>query len=155
MSFRITGLAPAAFRPLFDLSEADLADQGIRSYVADKPIGYPDRISLQDAAPGDRVLLVNYLYQPAPTPYRGTHAIYVNEASDAPFDAIDTVPPSLRPRLLSLRAFDAEHMMIDADIVEGADIEQLITRLLDNDRAAYVQVHFAKRGCFAARIDRA
>jgi hypothetical protein len=137
------------------MSEAELIQQGARSYVADKPIGFPDRISLKDAAPGNRVLLVNYIYQPANTPYRGTHAIYVNEAADKPFDAIDEVPSALRARLLSLRAFDADHMMIDADIIEGANIEQLIARQFREGRTAYLQAHFARQGCFAARIDRA
>ncbi|MFX8620538.1 hypothetical protein ABTM24_20200, partial [Acinetobacter baumannii] len=72
--FRIIGLSPDLFRPLFALSDEELAARSIRRMIADKPIGFPDRISLTDAAPGDRVLLLNYCYQPAATPYRGTHA---------------------------------------------------------------------------------
>lgn len=152
--FRITGLSPEPFRPLFDLTEDELAARSIRRMIADKPIGYPDRISLTDAAPGDRVLLLNYCYQPAATPYRGTHAIFVNEAAATPYDALDQVPPALRPRLLSLRAFDADDMMVEADLVEGADVERLIATQFDNPDVRYIQAHFAKRGCFAARIDR-
>lgn len=152
--FRITGLSPDPFRPLFALSDDELAARSIRRMTADKPIGFPDRVSLTDAAPGDRVLLLNYCYQPAATPYRGTHAIFVNEAASKPFDATDTIPPALRPRLLSLRAFDADDMMIDADITEGADVERLIAAQFDNPDVSYIQAHFAKRGCFAARIDR-
>ena len=155
MSFRISGLDPAPFRPLFDLTDAELAAQGGRRTLADRPVGFPDRVSLADAAVGDRLLLVNYVYQPAATPYRGTHAIYVNESAEVAFDAIDTVPPVFRTRLLSLRAFDADHMMIDADVVEGPEVEGLIERLFENDRALYLQAHFARPGCFAARIDRA
>jgi hypothetical protein len=155
MSFRISGLDPMLFRPLFALTDEELVERGGRRYVADQPVGFPDRVTLRDASVGDRVLLVNYLYQPAATPYRGTHAIYVNESASVPFDAVDDVPPALRSRLLSLRAFDADHMMIDADIVEGAVVEAMIARLFDNERTQYLQAHFARRGCFAARIDRA
>ena len=61
----------------------------------------------------------------------------------------------LRRRLLSVRAFDDAGMMLDADITEGTELEALIERLLANDAAAYLHVHFAKRGCYAARIERA
>lgn len=152
--FHIQGLDPATFRPLFALSDEVLAARGICTVIADADAGFPDRISLLDARAGDRLLLMNFCYQAAETPYRGTHAIYVNEATTKPFDAIDTVPACFRPRLLSLRAFDAGHMMIDADIVEGRDVEDLIAAQFANPEVAYIQAHFAKRGCFAARIDR-
>ncbi len=155
MSFRITGLDPAPFQHLFGLPEEGLAQHGAIRYIAEPGSGFPDRIELADAAVGQSVLLVNYLYQPAETPYRGSHAIFVREGAQTPFDAVDTIPQALRPRLLSLRAFDVDHMMIDADIVDGAEVEGLIERLFANPQTAYAQAHFARRGCFAARIDRA
>jgi hypothetical protein len=155
MSFRISGLDPAPFQHLFGLSEPALAYHGAIRYVADKPVGFPDRIELADAAVGQSVLLINYLFQPAETPYRGSHAIFVREGATKTFDAVDEVPPALRGRILSIRAFDTDHMMIDADIVDGSDAEALIDRLFASPNAAYLQAHFAKRGCFAARIDRA
>ncbi len=155
MSFRITGLPTDSFRPLFGLSDADLALRGAKRYVADKAPGFPDRVSLTDLAPGQPVLLVNYQHQPGDTPYRASHAIFVAE-NDAPaFDAVDQVPDVFRPRVLSLRAFDAADMMVDADLVDGSAVEGLIETLLANPDVAYIHAHFAKRGCFAARIERA
>jgi hypothetical protein len=61
----------------------------------------------------------------------------------------------MRRRLLSLRAFDEQGMMIDADVADGAQVEPLIERLLGDARTAYVHAHYARRGCFAARIERA
>ena len=58
-------------------------------------------------------------------------------------------------RTLSLRGFDAQHMMIEADLVEGADAAAMIERFFANGDVAYIQAHYARRGCFAARIDRA
>ena len=154
MSFRISGLDPAPFQHLFGLPEAALAYHGAIRYVADKPVGFPDRIELTDVGIGQSVLLLNYVFQPAETPYRGSHAIFVREGATKTYDAINAVPPALRARILSIRAFDTGHMMIDADIVDGSETETLIERLFDNPNAAYLQVHFAKRGCFAARVDR-
>ena len=154
MSFRIKGLSAETFRPLFGLTDAQLAEQGARRFVVDAAPGFPDRVSLTDLAPGDRVLLVNFEHQSGDTPYRASHAVYVREGDGPRFDKVNEVPPALRPRTLSLRAFAADHMMIDADLVEGTEVEGLIERLLANPKVAYVQAHFAKRGCFAARIER-
>ena len=155
MSFRIQGLSPEPFVPLFGLPEADLAARGVIRYVADRPLSFPDRVELRDAAPGETVLLVNHVSQPADTPYRATHAIFVREGATTTFDEIDVVPEVFRSRLLSLRAFDASGMMVDADVVEGGDVEGLIHRLLDDRRVETIHAHFAKRGCFAAQISRA
>ena len=155
MSFRILGLSPTPFQPLFGLSDAELAAHGARRCVVDSPVGYPDRIELRDAAVGETVLLLNHVHQPADTPYRAAHAIFVREGAQAAYDAIDQVPDALRRRPLSLRAFDAQHEMVDADLVEGAQCETLIARLLADPRVAYVQAHYARRGCYAARIERA
>ena len=154
MSFRITGLSPEPFRHLFGLPDAELCRLGARRYVVDAKPGFPDRIEVRDAEPGETVLLVNHTHQPADNPYRASHAICVREGATAPYDAVDEVPEVMRRRLLSLRAFDCDDLMIDADVVDGAEAERLIDRLFGDPRVAYIQAHYAKRGCFAARIDR-
>ncbi len=65
------------------------------------------------------------------------------------------MPEVLRSRTLSLRAFDAAGMMLDADLVEGRALEGAAERLLADPAVAYLHAHFAKPGCFACRIDRA
>jgi hypothetical protein len=155
MSFRIVGLSPAPFRHLFHRPDAELAGVGAVRCVTDSTPGYPDRIELRDAEPGETLLLVNWTHQPAPTPYRASHAIFVREGAERAFDRVDEVPGALRTRTMSLRAFDAAHMMVDAELVEGRDLEPAILRLLHDPRAAYLHAHFATRGCYAARIERA
>jgi hypothetical protein len=154
MSFRVTGLAPDLFRPYFAMSDAELARIGAVRLVADQP-GLPCRVSLAHAAVGDELLLLNYEHQPATTPYRARHAIYVSRSSRCAFDAVDQVPEVILARLVSVRAFDAAHMMIDADVVEGTQAAPLFRRLLADPRASYLQVHNAKRGCYSARVERA
>jgi hypothetical protein len=116
--------------------------------------GLPCRISLDDAKPGETLILVNYEHQSAPTPFRASHAIFVREGVE-PVAAVDEMPPALRRRLLALRAFDADGMMRAADIVEGAQARGLIEKLFENPEIAYLHAHYAKWGCYAARIDRA
>jgi hypothetical protein len=153
MNFRITGLNAAPFRQYFGMSEPELATHGVRRYTALTKPGFPDRIELRDAEPGETVLLLNYTHQPAATPYRASHAIYVLEGAGEPYDRVNEIPDALRVRTLSLRAFDQDHMMIDAAIVEGSALEAEIENLLRDERAAYLHAHYAKRGCYAARIE--
>ena len=155
MTFRITGLSDEPFRAFFGLSDQELGLLGIRRYIVDKKPGYPDRIEMKDAEPGDRVLLLNHVCQPAKTPYRASHAIYVREGATQTYDAIDQIPESMRIRLLSLRAYAEDGMMIDADVAEGVAIEPIITRMFENRAVSYIHAHNAKRGCYAGRIDRA
>lgn len=155
MNFRILGLSPEPFRHLFGLSDADLVRHNARRYVADDRSGYPDRVEVRDAEPGESVLLVNYEHQPALTPYRASHAVFIREGAEQTYDRIGEIPPALGARLIGLRAFDADHMIVDADIADGSALEPLIRRLLAKPEAAYLHAHFAKRGCYAARIERA
>jgi hypothetical protein len=155
MSFRIKGLSPEPFLPLYGLTETELAVRGVLRYAVDKSPGFPDRIEMRDAAPGETVLLMNHVCQPADTPYRAAHAIFVREGATRTFDEVGIVPDVFRRRLLSLRAYDDQGMMIDADVVEGAQVEDVIRRLLDNSAVSYIHAHNAKRGCYAGRIERA
>lgn len=155
MNYVITGLPVEQFKPLFGLSDDELARRHIVRMTADEPDSFPCRVLLQDARPGDTLLLLNYEYQPAETPYRARHAIFVNEAATAPTRFENEMPRILTHRkAISVRAFDTADMMIDADVVPGAEVEKLVLRLLENPQTAYLHAHFAGRGCFAARIDR-
>ena len=154
MHFRITGLSPVLFRHLEGLEGDALARHRARRCVVDAKPGFPDRIELRDLEPGERVLLVHYVHQPADTPYHASHAVFVGEGARAAYDRVDEVPQALRDRLLSLRAFDAHHDMIDADVVEGRGLEGLVERFLSNPAVDYLHAHYARRGCYAARISR-
>ncbi|MEP7044079.1 MAG: DUF1203 domain-containing protein [Dokdonella sp.] len=154
MHFRILGLPATSFAGLFALDDEQLAAHGARRSIAQSDNGYPCRISLTDAALGDEVLLVNYEHQPVDTPYRARHAIYVRR-NEQTYDAIDEVPEQLRRRMLSLRGFDADGMMTEADLVDGPQLEAAIGRFFANALTQYLHVHFAKPGCYAARIERA
>ena len=154
MSFRITGLSPEPFRRLYGLSDAALAARGATRVVADAPVGFPDRIEVRDAAPGEALLLINHVHQPAATAYRASHAIFVREGAEVPFDAVDVVPEAIRRRPISLRGFDGAGNMVDAALVDGSALAAAIATMFARP-AAYLHAHYAVRGCYAARIDRA
>ncbi|MGP9819810.1 DUF1203 domain-containing protein [Salinarimonas sp. NSM] len=155
MTFRIIGLSPQPFLPLYGLPDAELAARGVRRLVVDSAPGCPDRIEMRDARPGETVLLLNHVSQPADTPYRASHAIFVREGARETYDRVGEVPEVMRIRLLSLRAFDAHGMMRDADVVDGAAVEPLIERLLADPDVRTIHVHYAKRGCYSGAIERA
>ena len=155
MSFRIRGLPAENFAPLFELTDEELARQGALRRIADaRQPGYPCRVSLTDSKPGDELLLVNYEHLPVDSPYRMRFAIFVRKGDEA-YDKINEVPEQLRKRMLAVRAFDAEGMMVRFDLVDGRDLEGAIDKLLADPKAEYLHVHFAAPGCYAARVDRA
>lgn len=155
MAFHIRGLEPEQFEPLYGLSEEDLAAQGVIRCPVDETPGFPDRVSMTDLQIGDVALLLNYEHLPVTSPYRSRHAIFVKEGATVPYDATDEVPEVMSSRILSLRAIDAKGHIIDAGLAQGAEIEATIRMFLGNPAVDYIHAHFAQRGCFAARIDRA
>ena len=155
MKFQVSPLGIATFAPLFALSDEALsARHAVRRVVQQQP-GFPCRVSLRDAEPGEKVILVHFEHHAVASPYRSSHAIYVREsASEARLEP-EEVPTMLRTRLLSLRSFDGAGMMVDADVSEGSAIEASISRLLSASASRYIHIHFARPGCYAAQVFRA
>ncbi|CAN5268895.1 DUF1203 domain-containing protein [soil metagenome] len=153
-AFRIAGLDAARFSHLYGLSDEQLATHHAVRFRVDAHPGFPDRIELRDADIGETVLLVNHAHLPHAGPYASSHAVFVIEGARRPFEAAGTVPTVLRSRMLSVRSFDCDQMMLAADLVDGAALESMIERLFEDPSAAFLHVHYAKRGCFACRVDR-
>ena len=79
-SFRIVGLSPDIFRPLFATSDAELNQLGARRVFADDA-RMPCRVIMMHADIGEELLLLNYEHEPALIPYRSKHAIYVRKTA--------------------------------------------------------------------------
>ncbi|TNE57925.1 MAG: DUF1203 domain-containing protein [Alphaproteobacteria bacterium] len=154
MGFVITGLQPEPFRHLFGMSDADLAAQGAKRYIADAKPGFPDRIELRDVEIGEPTLLVNHISMAQETPYRASHAIFVREGAEAAARFENVIPEVMYRRMLSLRAFDEHGWMQGADLATGPDIEKVIETLFEDPLVAFVHAHNAARGCYSGRIDR-
>jgi hypothetical protein len=112
MAFRISGLPIERFEHMLVLDDDDaLARVGAVRLTVDEPHAYPCRVTLQDAVPGEQVLL-------------------------------------------SVRAYDARDWIVAAEVTPGTELEPLIERLFADPRIAYLHLHNARPGCYAARVDR-
>lgn len=154
MPFIITGLSPEPFRPLFGLSEEVLRRQNIIRRTADAKPGYPCRITLEDAEPGETLLLLNHQSHSAETPYASRYAIFVRESAVAAITFQDELPPVLVNRPIALRLFGADGMLIGADMGMNNELTAKIEAALARPDVAYIHAHNAMHGCFAAEIRR-
>jgi hypothetical protein len=153
MTYRIAGLEPKPFASLFALDDAELQARGMTRMMVDSPT-FPCRIALRDCDIGDEVILLNHFSHDGNNPYRASHAIFVSKSAAEAADFVDAIPPALDCRILSLRAFDAGGMMIDAALAQPGEADPAIRGLLSNPAVDHVDAHNAIRGCFAARIER-
>ena len=154
MAYRIEGLSPAPFQPLFGLSDEELAARGALRAVADGRRAFPCRITLDDAGAGETLILLNHVSQEAPTPYRASHAIYVREGASEPARYVDETPPVFDGRTLSLRGFDAEGMMQGGLLALPGEADARIREMFEQPGIVSIHAHNAARGCFSARIER-
>ncbi|HKY95583.1 MAG TPA: DUF1203 domain-containing protein [Kiloniellales bacterium] len=154
MSYRISGLSPAPFRHLFGLDDAVLAEQSIRRYRVDAMPGFPCRIGLEDLPVGASALLLNYEHQPAESPYRARGPIFVREGAEDVAVFANRVPEVLARRMLSVRGYDAAGYIQAAEVVDGRALEDAIARSFAREDVDYLHVHYAGRGCYAARVER-
>jgi Protein of unknown function (DUF1203) len=155
MSFQLAGIPFEPFAPLFSLGRSELAELDVQRVIATEQPGYPCRVSLADAEIGEELLLLPYAHQPARSPYKASGPIFVRKAArQCKLDA-GVIPDYVRLRQMSVRAYDAAHLMIDAAVCEGKDTAPTILGMFDNSDVAYIHLHNAKRGCFSCRVDRA
>ena len=154
MNFRVRGLSPELFAPLFDLGDEALAELGAVRRVADEPNSFPCRVTLEEAVRGEELLLLPYRHHPGPSPYQSSGPIYVRREARKAFDAVDVIPPMQLRRLSSVRAYDAAGFLVVAEVVAGADLEPLVRRYLGRPEVDWLHVHNARPGCFAFRVER-
>jgi hypothetical protein len=153
MTYRIQGLAPEPFRPLFQMSDEELRTRRAVRVTADGP-GFPCRVSLAEAREGEHLILVNHVSHDVETPFRASHAIYVREeAVEAPLYE-DALPPMLDSRRISLRAFDGGGMLVDGAVAEPGEGDTAVRTLLGREDVAEIHAHTSAYGCFLAKIER-
>ena len=153
MTYQITGLDPQQFAPLFALDEDELTARGARRVIASADRGFPCRVSLEDAAAGDELILLHHTSHAVETPYRSSYAIYVRRDVQ-PQRFVDSTPPVFEGRPLGLRGFDGAGNLHDARLALPGEADAKIRDLFANPAIAYIHAHNAAHGCFSARIDR-
>jgi hypothetical protein len=153
--FQLVGIDPAPFADLFDLTDAQLRARGaVRRFATESP-GFPCRVSLEDAKVGEELLLLPYEHHATPSPYRGSGPIFVRRGARQQRLPVGEIPSYVSRRLISVRAYDALGMMVDALVCEGGTVGDAIERFFADNQVAYLQLHNAKQGCFSCQVDRA
>ena len=155
MSFVIKALSITPFAHLFELSVDELETLNARRCTADRNPGYPCRVSLRDAAPGEELVLCRFDHQPCGGPYRGSGPVFVRREAEQAVPEPGQVPDLLRSRMLSVQAYDDRHDLIGAEAADGRQVEAAIERCLGADEVMYLHLHFAGPGCYACRVERA
>jgi Protein of unknown function (DUF1203) len=152
--FQITGLPIEKFSSLLRQSDEELRSAGARRMVADKNPGFPCRVSLVDAEPGEDVLLISFTHHDVLTPYRADGPIFVRVNAETAKLEVNEVPAMIRSRLLSIRGYDSAGMMLISDVVDGRDLEEHLERFFTDPTVEYIHIHNARPGCYNCRVDR-
>lgn len=155
MTYKFSGLEPSQFAHLIGLSDEELAAHGAVRMTANGQPSFPCRVQLDDAKGGETLLLVNHVSHDGNNPYRASHAIFVSESASEPATYENEIPPALDRRILSLRAFGSDGMMVDAALAQPGEADALVRRMLASEAVDHVDAHTAIRGCFMARAERA
>jgi len=155
IQFQLIPLPIERFSSLLTQSDEELLAIGAHRMIADKKPGYPCRVSLVDAEPGEEVLLLNFTDHDVSSPYRVSGPIFVRVNAQTARLAVNEIPAMLRSRLLSVRAFDAAGMMLSAEVLKGSELEEHIERFFGEKSVKYLHIHNAAPGCYNCRVERA
>jgi len=153
-NFKFEALNHLNFEYLNDLSEAELAENTIKKMKVDQFPGFPCRITLEDAQIDEMVFLLNYDFHNVSSPYRASGPVFVRANQLTKTYAQNEIPVMFNHRLLSIRGYNKEAMMIFADVSEGQFLKDKLLQILENPEIEYIHLHNAKPGCFNCTVKR-
>jgi hypothetical protein len=153
-SFQLVAINSQPFEHLFDLSDDQLKAMGVMRCFATENPGFPCRVSLEDADVGEELLLIPYEHHPVLSPYRASGPIFIRRGVKPKYLPVGEVPDYVTRRLISVRAYNGEHMMVTATVCEGIAVAAEIERIFADSKVAYIQLHNAKQGCFSCQVNR-
>ncbi|WDE14004.1 DUF1203 domain-containing protein [Thalassomonas haliotis] len=154
IDFQITPLDIHVFQSLLTLEPEVLASAHAIVLDVDEYPGYPCRVSLIDARVGEQVLALPYSHHDVDSPYRASGPVFVRLNAQSHLPAINEIPEVVKFRLLSLRAYNHEHMMIYALVTPGGELKAAIETMFAREQVAYLHIHNANPGCFSCAVHR-
>lgn len=152
--FLIKAIEKYKVNELFQCTDKQLLTKHAQWIIADSSPGYPCRVSLVDAAVGERVLAVPFMYHNVNSPYRASGPIFIREHSETAQLQVNEIPGLLRHRLLSVRAYNSKNFMIDAAVLQGVELDSALNKMFSNNRVEYIHIHYAIPGCFSCSVHR-
>ncbi|WP_299443309.1 DUF1203 domain-containing protein [uncultured Aquimarina sp.] len=153
-NFQIKAINQNLISPLFELSDSELAKQNALRILVDQKPGFPCRVSLEDANIGEEVLLFSYQHHDAASPYKASGPIFARKNAKTSIMKTNEIPTMLTDRLLSVRGYDNDSMMIDAKTIHGLTLFDTIQVLFNNSKIKYLHIHNANPGCYNCQVDR-
>ena len=154
VDFRLKSLPYHEFKNLFTLTDSALKKMGATRMLVDKFPGFPCRVSLQDAEPGEEVILLPYQHHKTNSPYQASGPIYVRKVAATAVLNTNEIPVMFNHRLLSLRGYDKNGIMKAAEVIEGNTLKEKLHQLFDNENIAYIHIHNARPGCYNCLVER-
>ncbi len=121
--------------------------------IADSPRGFPCRHCLRWAEPGERLILFPFAAIAPGRPYSESGPIFVHADRCEPYPATHEYPAEFRQGR-AVRAYNADHDMIGAQLVDGEEPEAIIESFLEKPETAFVHVRSASHGCYTMQIGR-
>jgi len=155
IDFLIKALPINNFHDLILKNNEELKLLGAAWITVDAEPGYPCRVSLLDAKVGERVLAVSFCHHNVNSPYKASGPIFVREKASIVKLGINEIPKMLRHRLLSVRAYSSQKLMIGSGVVQGTELESAIESQFQNSEVEYIHIHNANPGCFNCSVHRA
>ena len=116
--------------------------------AADAKPGYPCRLSLQDAEPGEGLFLFSHSPFSTASPYRETGPVFVRENAKPAVLGANQVPEIAKARSIVVRAYDAGDMMVAARQAEAHEIADTIREFLRDESVEFVHLRAVVSGCF-------
>ena len=150
-SFRIIPLSTEIAEAARRAAENGAADH--RVVVTDSPTGYPCRHCLRWAQPGERMILFPFAAMAPGRPYSESGPIFVHAEACEPYSVTDEFPADFR-KGRSLRAYNAGHDLVAAEVANGEGPEPVIDRFLQKPETAFIHVRSASHGCYTMEIER-
>ncbi|MDW6094794.1 DUF1203 domain-containing protein [Vibrio rhizosphaerae] len=154
-NFIIKPIEKSMFSEYLNLNDQQLEKFSAKWLIADSKPGFPCRVSLKEAEIGERILLIPYKYHDVNSPYKASGPIFIREDAVEAKLNINEIPEILTQRLLSVRAYSEDSLMIHAETTLGSGLEKIICNMLTDANVKYLQVHNANPGCFNCTVYRA
>lgn len=154
MKFKIKALDHQEFKSLFDFSDNELKEKGIKRMIVDAKPGYPCRVSLEDAEIGEEVLLIPYKHHKTTSPYQATGPVFVRKGVKTKLLDINEIPIMLNHRLLSFRGYDKDGIMVEAQTQSGSDTQNIVEQIFENKEVEYIHIHNSSPGCYNCEVNR-
>lgn len=153
--FQILPISEEAFAHLLQLNDDELASNYAVRQTVDVHPGFPCRFSLEDAPIGEEVLLFPFAHLQSEGPYHASGPVFVRTSTQGFMPAVNQVPNMLKLRAQSIRAYNADNIMIAATVVKGEAVKTTLQKMFANTLIVEVHLHNAKPGCFNCKAVRA